>query len=132
MLSGLNHITLSVSHLDTSLTFYTKQLGFKGHVKWDDGAYLSLGDIWLCLSLGRPCEKTDYTHIALTVEESAYATFVEKIRAAGVSEWKQNKSEGHSLYLLDPDDHKLEIHVGTLANRLESLNRKPYAGLVWL
>ena len=43
-----------------------------------------------------------------------------------------NHSEGRSLYVLDPDGHKLEIHVGTLADRLESLKRKPYAGLVWL
>ncbi|MBE1275686.1 fosfomycin resistance glutathione transferase [Enterovibrio baiacu] len=132
MLSGLNHITLAVSHLDTSQAFYTQQLGFKGHVKWDGGAYLSLGDIWLCLSLDSPCEKTDYTHIAFSVEASAYAAFVEKIRAEGVIEWKQNHSEGRSLYVLDPDGHKLEIHVGTLADRLESLKRKPYAGLVWL
>lgn len=49
----------------------------------------------------------------------------------GVREWQSNRSEGHSLYLLDPDDHQLEIHVGTLASRLAALSERPYPGLVW-
>ncbi|HEX5514181.1 MAG TPA: glutathione transferase, partial [Gammaproteobacteria bacterium] len=43
--------------------------------------------------------------------------------------WKDNKSEGDSLYFLDPDGHKLEIHVGDLESRLAALREKPYEGL---
>ncbi len=57
MLKGLNHITIAVSDLERSLDFYINALGFKGHVKWRQGAYLSLGDLWLCLSVDKPDEK---------------------------------------------------------------------------
>lgn len=50
MLTGLNHIILAVSDLTNSLNFYTETLGFTPKAKWDHGAYLALGDLWLCLN----------------------------------------------------------------------------------
>lgn len=132
MIRGLNHITIAVSHLDDSLKFYRDVLGFKGHVKWDDGAYLSMGSLWFCLSVDTPCEKSDYTHIAFDVSESLFEGFCTKLKSLGVKEWKENRSEGDSLYILDPDGHKLEIHSGCLKSRLESLEVNPYSGLEWL
>lgn len=43
--------------------------------------------------------------------------------------WKDNKSEGQSFYFLDPDGHKLELHVGDLASRLAQCREKPYSGM---
>ncbi|WP_281546301.1 fosfomycin resistance glutathione transferase [Grimontia sp. SpTr1] len=132
MLKGLNHITLAVSDLERSLAFYLDVLGFQGHVRWDGGAYLSLSDLWLCLSVDEPCEKDDYSHIAFDIDDENFVAFAASARKKGVSEWKQNHSEGQSLYLLDPDGHKLEIHAGGLQSRLDSLKAKPYSGQTWL
>nr|WP_086938200.1 fosfomycin resistance glutathione transferase [Thaumasiovibrio occultus] len=135
MITGLNHITLAVSDVERSLAFYTQRLGFTGHVKWDKGAYLSVGDLWLCLSLDTPCPKDDYTHLAFSVAPDAFVALVASLTDPSncpVTVWKQNKSEGQSLYLLDPDGHKLEIHVGCLQSRLHALKTAPYQGLVWL
>ncbi|GKQ11290.1 hypothetical protein NUKP79_50110 [Klebsiella quasipneumoniae] len=33
------------------------------------------------------------------------------------------------LYLLDPDGHKLELHVGDLSSRLAQCREKPYSGM---
>jgi catechol 2,3-dioxygenase-like lactoylglutathione lyase family enzyme len=128
MLKGLNHITLAVSDLGASFQFYTLLLGFKPEVKWSKGAYLSLGSLWLCLSLDEPKPALDYTHIALDIDQENFAAFSETLINAGVTQWKENNSEGDSLYFLDPDGHKLEVHVGSLQSRLESLKLKPYAG----
>lgn len=132
MPAGLNHITIAVSDIDCSMRFYTELLGFTGHVKWDHGAYLSLGGLWFCLSLDKPDSSSDYTHIAFDVSHHELDDMRAKLNSAQVQQWKQNSSEGDSLYLLDPDGHKLELHVGSLRSRLESLKQQPYQGLVWL
>ena len=131
MLRGLNHLTIAVSNLERSLAFYTKLLGMTAHVRWDSGAYLNLADVWFCLSCDTVAPSKDYSHIALDIAEQDFELFARKLRAANVTEWKQNKSEGSSLYFLDPDGHKLEVHSGELQNRLDSLRSKPYAGLIW-
>lgn len=132
MISGINHITIAVSDLENSLQFYRDVLGFSAHVKWDEGAYLSVGELWFCLSCDEPCPKSDYTHIAFDVSSTEFEDYASRIVSLGVEVWKENKSEGRSLYILDPDGHKLELHVGSLEGRLEELKRKPYSGLVWL
>ena len=45
---------------------------------------------------------------------------------------KNNSSEGDSLYFLDLDKNRLEIHAGSLQSRLKSLAKEPYKGLQWL
>lgn len=127
MLSGLNHLTLAVSHLPRSFSFYVDVLGFTPRAKWAKGAYLSLGDLWLCLSLESVVErKTDYTHYAFTIASDDMPSFREKIQQAGATEWKSNKSEGESIYFLDPDGHQLEVHCGDLESRLRSCKENPY------
>lgn len=132
MLRGLNHITIAVNDLRRSLNFYTDLLEMKPHVRWDSGADLSLGDVWLCLSHDEAKRSQDYCHLAFDVPEDNFNAVSEKLRAANVAEWKKNDSEGSSLYFLDPNGHKLEIHSGSLESRLESLKSKPYPGLVWM
>lgn len=51
MITGINHITLSVINLDESFNFYTQVLCCQPVAKWKQGAYLLAGDLWLCLFL---------------------------------------------------------------------------------
>jgi len=129
---GFNHLTLSVADVDRSLAFYRDLLGFKGEVRWDKGAYLSYGDCWLCLSLGAAKPSQDYTHFAFTFDSAAMQRIHQENAFNKVIQWQENTSEGDSLYLEDPDGHKLELHSGSLATRLESLKNTPYDALTWL
>ncbi|MEH6459061.1 VOC family protein [Chitinimonas sp. JJ19] len=129
MLTQLNHLTLAVRDLDRAFRFYVDLLGARPHARWDQGAYLSIGALWLCLSRDQAPTTASYTHYAFTVAD--YAQAVQTLRQAGVVEWKVNLSEGDSLYFLDPDGHKLEIHDGDMANRLASCRTHPYAGMVF-
>jgi catechol 2,3-dioxygenase-like lactoylglutathione lyase family enzyme len=129
---GLNHLTLSVTNLDSSLEFYCHLLGFKAEVRWNTGAYLSYGNCWLCLSLGEAKPSRDYTHFAFSFDSSAMSRIQQKNAFQAVKQWQVNSSEGDSLYIEDLDGHKLELHSGSLATRLKSLKAKPYDGLEWL
>ena len=133
MLKGLNHITLSVRDLRRSLTYYTELLGFSLRARWDDGAYLTLGGLWLCLVHDvqvRTGPLGEYTHFALSVAPEDFEAFSRKVAEGAHPRWKENTSEGKSIYLLDPDGHKLEVHAGSLASRLAALQKAPYHGLV--
>lgn len=132
MVTGINHVTLAVSDLDRSFSFYTQVVGLKPVAKWARGAYLAAGGDWICLSLDSQSRREphpDYTHLAFSVEAAKFAACIESIRAQGAVIWKENRSEGDSLYFLDPDGHKLELHSGDLASRLASLRIHPYDGL---
>lgn len=131
MITAINHITFSVRDLNESIAFYRDFLGMKLHVFWDTGAYLTAGENWLCLSLGEPKPAMDYTHLAFSVSAQALAELRTQLKQAGVTEWQQNTSEGDSLYILDPNGHRLELHCGSLQTRLAALQKSPYKGLVW-
>jgi catechol 2,3-dioxygenase-like lactoylglutathione lyase family enzyme len=131
MLTGLNHLTLAVADLDRSFDFYTCLLGAKPHARWLRGAYLTLGNTWICLSLdsGQCRALTTYTHYAFSCDDFADQTA--RLRSAGVTEWQVNQSEGDSVYFLDPDGHRLELHTGDLASRLAACRAQPYDGMVF-
>ncbi|KXU33856.1 glutathione transferase [Sphingobium sp. 22B] len=126
---GLNHLTLAVVDIGRSIAFYRDLLGFSLRAQWDEGAYVEAGTLWLCLSLdaSRAGPQPDYTHIALDVEENEFAALSERISNEAVI-WKSNRSEGNSLYFLDPDGHKLELHVGSLESRLAHYEAHPVPG----
>ncbi|SFG82718.1 fosfomycin resistance glutathione transferase [Pseudomonas sp. NFACC45] len=132
MLSGFNHLTLAVTELDPSVVFYSELLQLRLEARWDTGAYLSLAGLWLCLSVDPLRKKTpaaDYTHYAFSIGAQDFPVLVARLKAAQVVSWRDNRSEGDSFYFLDPDGHKLEIHVGDLPSRLQACRQAPYAGM---
>lgn len=130
-ISGLNHITLAVADVERSLSFYRDVLGCAVRAVWADGAYLEAGPLWLCLSRDENARSTphpDYSHIAFSVPDDDYAALSERVTAETMI-WKENSSEGASSYFLDPDGHKLEIHLGALETRLSHYRENPAKGV---
>ncbi|MDA7947663.1 MAG: fosfomycin resistance glutathione transferase [Hyphomicrobiaceae bacterium] len=124
-IKGVNHITLAVSDLDAAVDFYRDVLGLELRKRWPGGAYLEAGDFWICLSpdeATRQSPHSDYTHLAFDVDNDAFEALAARITRAGARVWKDNRSEGRSHYFLDPDGHKLELHVGTLETRLNAMD----------
>lgn len=131
-ITGVNHITLSVNELESCVVFYRDILGCELIATWDSGAYLMAGNTWLCLSKDENAKQTissEYSHIAFCLENNNFTEIKEYFNKHNVKYWKENTSEGNSLYLLDPSYNKLEIHNSTLNSRIESLKQAPYPGL---
>jgi Glyoxalase/Bleomycin resistance protein/Dioxygenase superfamily. len=98
MLTGLNHITLAVSNVSASFTFYVETLGFTPRAQWKNGAYLSIGELWLCLSLDAVSIGKDYTHYALSIEDEVFEAFAERLKASGVKDGRSTKVRAnHSI-----------------------------------
>ncbi|MCC7490990.1 MAG: VOC family protein [Fimbriimonadaceae bacterium] len=132
MIRGLNHLTLAVREVPRAVAFYVELLGLTLCAQWPQGAYLLAGDLWIALhqdDLTHPGPWPEYTHLAFDVAAADFAAFTMRLRSAGVREWQANQTEGDSLYFLDPDGHKLEIHCNSLQSRLESARQAPWPGL---
>ena len=129
MISGINHLTIAVKDLERSFIFYRDVLGFAPLMRHSKGAYFLAGESWFCLDLDAQIRTTaspEYTHFAFSVSQSNFVTLADRIQSSGATIWRDNKSEGDSLYFLDPDHHKLEIHVGDWKSRIKSAREKPW------
>ena len=132
MIRGINHITLSIADLDRSLAFYCDVLGCGVVARWPEGCYLQAGNLWLALVVEenvRSAPLPEYTHLAFDVAPDDFQAMVDRVKQSGASVFQDNSTEGASLYFLDPDGHKLELHVGSLATRLDEMRRNPWDGL---
>jgi catechol 2,3-dioxygenase-like lactoylglutathione lyase family enzyme len=118
--TGLSHLTLAVSDLDRSVTFYSKLLGFSLRMRGPPFAYLEAGALWLALVVDAKVRSNplpEYTHAAFSIAASELPVVVGSLRRAGVAPW-QETDRSDSFYFLDPDGHKLELHSGDLRGRL--------------
>lgn len=132
MITGINHVTLSIKNLDESLKFYSEILGFKLVAKWIKGCYLIAGDMWIALIVDnkvRETELPEYTHIAFSVSLGDFCEMSNRIKDYGSIIFQENKSEGESLYFIDPNGHKLEIHASDLETRLKTAKESPWETL---
>lgn len=91
------------------------------------------GDLWLCLSVDQGKRKiaSDYTHIAFTVSPASFSYYRDNIEELNLKLWQANSSEGDSLYILDPDNYKLELHVGNWQTRLAATKENPYEDMIF-
>ncbi len=123
MITGVNHLTFSVRDLDESIGFYTGVLGFRLASRGDGEAHLLAGDAWVALILDSSTRGNvlpEYTHVAFSVAAKDFAALDRRIRRSGAEIWQENRTRGDSLYFLDPNGHKLEIHASDLGSRIES------------
>lgn len=81
---------------------------------------------WFCLNKDEQRESSPcYTHYAFSVDPSVFDKMAERITSSGAEVFKDNTSPGESLYFLDPDGHKLEIHSSNWRERIAAKEADP-------
>lgn len=123
-IQGVNHFCFSVSDLDRSIAFYRDVLGAQLLVQGRKLAYFDLAGLWIALNqedTERGDTPSTYTHIAFTVKDQDFEAWLSRLQSYGVRvlEGRQrDERDKLSVYFLDPDGHRFELHTGTLADRL--------------
>lgn len=137
--TGLSHLTFVVRDLQRSARLWVKGLG--AEQVYDSGEFFHshspekfflLGGVWIALMQGEPGTRS-YRHVAFEVAANELPTFESRLRALGAEVQLPRpriEGEGVSLYFHDYDNNLLELHSGTLEQRLASyaIRRSAAAG----
>lgn len=128
-ITGISHITFVVSDLDQTAQLWCHGLG--ATEVYDSAAknfslsrekFFLLGGIWIAVMQGQPSARS-YRHVAFQSTEAEISNCEARLRSLGV-EFRPARQrvpgEGFSLYFYDFDNNLLELHAGTLEERIRS------------
>ena len=128
MSSGLSHITFICADLDRMQQVLEEVL--EARCVYASGAeqfslseerFFMVGDVWVAIMKGAALAERTYNHVAFNVDEADFEARVARIEALGLEMRPARprvEGEGRSVYFHSPDGHFLELHTGTLEERL--------------
>ncbi|MFC4076183.1 VOC family protein [Salinithrix halophila] len=124
--TGFNHVTIRVSHLEESLAFYQDILQMELVHRGRTDAYLEWGEAWVCLvekkgekSLAESSLGVD--HVAFTIDEEDFDRAVHRLHTCRVPivRGPEERGGGRVINFLDPDHTQLELNTGNLRERMK-------------
>ncbi len=128
MIEGLSHVTFIVENLDRMEEVLTTVLGARKI--YDSGSdtfslskerFFNVAGLWIVAMEGEPVPDQTYNHVAFKIPDSEYHEYLVRVNSLGlkVREGRPRvEGEGRSIYFYDHDNHLIELHSGTLKERL--------------
>lgn len=134
MITGINHITLSVKDIKQSFIFYKDVLKLKPVMISSYSAYFTAGKTWIALVEEKDKDQKTvlYSHIAFDLNRKKYVKLKTRLIELKIESWQENKTEGESFYFLDPSGNKLEIHFSNLKKRIKYGKKNWGKEIEWL
>ena len=130
MISGLSHITFITRDLETMSRIIIEVLGGKEVYSSGDKTFslarekfFIAGGIWIAIMEGESLPGRSYNHIAFKTDDAGLIRARAAIENIGLEKKASRPriaGEGQSLYFYTPDNHLLELHTGTLEERLRA------------
>ena len=126
MSSGLSHVTLMVRDLDRMRQILEAALDAR-LVHEGDGRsrsremFLTVGETWVAIIEGEGPSSPTYDHVAFRIEADEFDERLARLRDLGLeveASRPRQPGEGRSIYFRDHDNHLIELHAGTLEERL--------------
>ncbi len=128
MIEGLSHITFITRDLDRMEEILTSVLDARRIYDSGDQTFslskerfFDVGGLWIATMEGEPLPEKSYNHVAFKIADEDYEVRLGRIRALGL-EIKKGRprvdGEGRSIYFYDDDKHLIELHSGSLEQRL--------------
>lgn len=128
MIEGLSHITFIVTDLGRTSRLIVDVLGGREVYASGDRTFsisrekfFVAGGLWIAIMEGEPLPTGTYNHVAFKVAARDLDGLKAKIVALGLEVRESRprvEGEGASIYFYDWDNHLLELHTGTLDERL--------------
>lgn len=128
MIEGLSHITFIVTDLGRTSRLIVDVLGGREVYASGDRTFsiarekfFVAGGLWIAIMEGEPLPTRTYNHVAFKVAARDLDGLKAKIVALGLEVRESRprvEGEGASIYFYDWDNHLLELHTGTLDERL--------------
>jgi catechol 2,3-dioxygenase-like lactoylglutathione lyase family enzyme len=113
-IEGLDHVAIEVADLDAAERWYAETLGLeRAHPEWDPPRVMAAGGTGVALfpaSSGEAGASAPHLlHIAFRVDRASFDAAREELGRRGVELRESDHGSAHSVYLTDPDGHRLEL-----------------------
>jgi catechol 2,3-dioxygenase-like lactoylglutathione lyase family enzyme len=138
-IKGPSHITFVVRDLERSARLFCEGLGamevYDSHGRnfsLSREKFFTLGGLWIALMEGDAALERSYRHVAFKIDEADLPLLEERLRMLGVEikpARPRVQGEGVSLYFYDYDNNLLELHSGTLEDRLARYRQPENTGI---
>jgi fosfomycin resistance protein FosX len=129
MIEGLSHMTFIVRDMERMTQILLGVFDAREVYASEDQTFsisrekfFLIGGIWIAVMEGESLPSRTYNHVAFKIAEEDVPGYQERIEKLGLDlrpPRPRVAGEGTSLYFYDNDNHLLELHTGTLAQRLE-------------
>jgi len=115
VIENINHISLTVSDLDTSVEFYKEMFDFETVEKYstENQVFMRMGEILISLNRLEGFRNTESSKpiISFYIDEEDFEDAVDELNEVGIDivYGPENIRNGKTIVFVDPDDNKIEL-----------------------